>query len=324
MPDGRSGNRHTLKITSGAHRGKTVRFGGGKRTYGALRKTTKKGAYKKNAKKNFQVRRAPFVESKKRIQSRLEVGTPAAGIMNQTGNSLTTPFAEQAGTQLESGPGHPLYQLIPGPWSYLDMKQGLDDDQMIGSSVFSRYLTQKIRIKFPAGNSAWGVNGAPLTWYLIHGFVTVPIKLNEYTTTKLGEATRPFINAHIATYLKPYFDMRSDMLSFDNQRSSTIKVIRKLKLKTNRNTDMNIPASGTSMGIVGSGPEDLYVNCRWKTNRKTHYIKGIPSGDPADTEFRYPDGWIPFTCFYSPTLAQAGGNAGPIYWQDNCHWFTDS
>ena len=80
------------------------------------------------------------------------------------------------------------------------------------------------------------------------------------------------------------------------------------------------------MGIVGSGPEDIYTTCRRTTNRKTHYIKGTPSGDPLDTEFRYPDGWIPFTCFYSSTtcMLSAGGNGGPTYWQDNCHWFTDS
>ena len=133
--------------------------------------------------------------------------------------------------------------------------------------------------------------------------------LNEFTTTHVGGATRSFLNAHVDTYLKPYFDKRADMLSFDNQRSKTIKIIRKMKLKTNRNVDMNIHACGTSMGVVGSGPEDLHVTCRWTTNRKTHYIKGTPSGDPSDTEFRYPDGWIPFTCFYSPTMAQAGGNA---------------
>jgi hypothetical protein len=125
--------------------------------------------------------------------------------MDQTGNNPDT-GVETAGTQLESGPGHPLYQLIPGPWSYLDMKQGLQDDQMIGSSVFSRYLTQKIRIKFHSCNSAWGVDGAQLTWFLIHGFVTVPIILNEYTTTPEGGATRSFLNAHVDTYLKPYFD----------------------------------------------------------------------------------------------------------------------
>lgn len=289
----------------------------------ALKKTTRKGAYKKNAKKNFGVRRRPFVESKKRIQSVIEVGTGANGILNQTGNNLTT-GVEEAGTQLLSGPTHPLYQVIPGPWSYLDMKQGLGSDQMIGNNVFSRYLTQKIRIKLPAGNSAWGVNGVPITWFLIHGWVTVPIELNAFTTPLLGDYTRANLQTHIDTYLKPYFDIRADMLSFDDKRSKTIKIIRKMKLKTNRNTDMNIPAQGTSMGIVGSGPEDIYVNCRWTTNRKTHYIAGTPSGDPLDTEFRYPDGWIPFTCFYSPNLLSAGGNAGPTYWQDNCHWFTDS
>ena len=180
--------------------------------------------------------------------------------MDQTGNNPDT-GVETAGTQLESGPGHPLYQLIPGPWSYLDMKQGLDDDQMIGSSVFSKYLTQKIRMKFPAGNSARGVNGSPLTWFLIHGFVTVPIMLNEFTTTHVGGATRSFLNAHVDTYLKPYFDKRADMLSFDNQRSKTIKIIRKIKLKRNRNADMNIPASGTCCHVWVSPDQDprIYI-----------------------------------------------------------------
>jgi hypothetical protein len=35
----------------------------------------------------------------------------------------------------------------------------LNDDQMIGSSVFSKYLTQNFRIKLPTGINAIGVNG---------------------------------------------------------------------------------------------------------------------------------------------------------------------
>jgi hypothetical protein len=54
MPSGRSGKRHSLTIKSGASRGKIVHLGGGKRVYGALIRTTKKGAYKKGAKKIFK------------------------------------------------------------------------------------------------------------------------------------------------------------------------------------------------------------------------------------------------------------------------------
>lgn len=289
-----------------------------------LRKTTRVGAYNKAAKKNFKNRRAPFVEGKKRLQSVISLGTPATGIPNQSGVNQTT-GADEVGTQVDTGIGQPLYTLIPGCWSFMDMKKGLNDDQMIGSSVFSKYLSQKFRIKLPTGRDAIGVNGQSATWFLIHGWVKKSIDLNEYTVPALGNAGRDFINSHINTYVKPYFDNRYDMLSFDTKVDKHIKVIRKLKLKGNRNTDINVTQTGGSAPFsAGAAPEDIYVTCKWVTNRKIHYDIGKPSGDPDDTEFLYPGqtSWIPFSCFYTPTgLTNA---VGPQYWQDNCHWFSDS
>ena len=168
---------------------------------------------------------------------------------------------------------------------------------MIGSSVFSKYLTQNFRIKLPTGINAIGVNGESATWFLIHGRVKQSIDLNEYTNPILGGTGRDVINSHINTYVKPYFDNRYDMLSFDTKISKHIKVIRKLKLKTNRNTDINVTQTGGSAPFsAGSAPEDLYVTvCKWTTHRKVHYDEGKPSNDPDDTEFLYPgqNSWIP-------------------------------
>ena len=112
----------------------------------------KKGAYGKRAKKQFKNARRPFVEGKRRS---LEDCVADFGKYN----SGTTPNGILNPMELDTTPGYQSYGLsyiglddaFTGfhPVSFLQMRQGLGDENMIGFSVYVRYIKQKIQFQFP-------------------------------------------------------------------------------------------------------------------------------------------------------------------------------
>lgn len=278
-----------------------------------LKKTTAKGAYKKNAKKNFVKRRSPMVETKKRTQELTATGTAAP---NGVPNGITTTHAINF--------DH-AYEFVP-VWSFLSMTRGIGADQMIGNSVYAKYLKQRIVITLGHGNSTPGVAGIAEELRVIHGWVTAPLCLSAYTTPNNTALDRGDLQVHIQNQVKEFFDDRGDPLRFQPKNPSCLKILgnRKVVRKASQyNMQPHAVYDTDQAEIVYEGTGDeVTVNCTWPMNKKIHYQESTHQSGEAD-HWYYPNhSWLPFTMFYSPRFGAT--LAGPTYRYNNVFYFSDS
>lgn len=303
MPEGRSGRRHTLTITKGPHRGKKVHFGGGKRVYGALRKTSKKGAYKPARKSNFQKRRAPFVETKQQTDELLAAKNgDITGALKDGIRNPVVPLELTNGTSMT-----PIEFNVLPVQTFYSMNQGLDTSDMIGTSVYSRYLQARLEFELPSGQS--NTIQHPCNMYLVHGWITAPLNRTQHTTPAEGDQERDALIQYIKSHVEEHFNQRRDKLTWKPKRTNTVKILgyRKIKPKTNFNlgidsTMLNNPSGGgIQTYAVGSKPL-INMVCNWTTKRKVHYIKGFNDTTAGAIENYYPNfSWLPFMLVYNPT-----------------------
>ena len=108
---------------------------------GALKKTTRKGAYKPSRKRNFQRRRAPFVETKS-VDDILIAGK--AGVLNAGEESDTIRNPVHSLDISNGAAGNPnTFTMLPIN-SFNNMQRGLSHSDILGDYIYSRYLKAKI------------------------------------------------------------------------------------------------------------------------------------------------------------------------------------
>jgi hypothetical protein len=301
------------KRTTRSKPGNVVKQMGG--TRGALKKTTRKGAYNKTAKKNFRIRRAPFVETKSRTTEDCVKDTTFP-------NPLTTNHA------IPKDDG--FFSLDVQP--FLDMAQGLKEPEMIGNSVYSRYIKMKIEFTFPGGDYSLQ---NPYRLYVIHGWVKNTTGWTGVNQTlpygmKANDATYQNVKEFIHGNLKDYFDQREDKLRFIPKHNPNLVIKGYNAVRPNRNRSIQVPQIATAndsgaIKIVGS-PPIVSKSCTWQVNRKIHYQAGtVQSGQ---TSFFYPNqSWLPFVVLYTPDFdGVAGLDPGylPTMRFNAIHYYSDS
>lgn len=282
-------------------------FVGGRKP--GLRVTTKKGAYNKKRKQNFQNRRVPFVETKQQtdmivaIKAGVTTGTPVDTI------ALTTEQQQISyGTFVPGGTNVSQELTIFPVNSFMNMNTGLGSTEIIGSSVYSRYLKCKIEFQLP-----WGGYQIkhPCDMYLIHGWVTLPLGANDHTTPTRTDMSRDDVQSHIEEQVTEYFNQRSDKLQYIPKRTSNIKIegYQKLKVKNNSNLgpDPTWLYANNNITAMGSPPVINKV-ISWNTKRKVHYVQGkslLPPGPSGSSlPHMYPNyTWLPFFALYNPSAA---------------------
>jgi hypothetical protein len=309
----RSGRRHTLVLKSKGYAGRKVYLGGGKRVYGGLRKTSKPGAYNKGKKKNFQIRRAPFVETKSRVAEEVAV---AVGDSTQ----IVDP------TQELTIPNDDALTMVPMV-SMLTQHQGLEEDSMIGNSLYARFLKCKMQFMLPDGFHAIQ-HSADL--YVVAGWVKAPYSATSFTTITPQNVLPTVINDHIAKHVKDFFDEREDKLRFIPKVNTNIKITHYNRIKPNRNGALGVPSQvyGTTTAPTGykvaGGNPVINHSVTWKINRKLHYTHGKSLGSYSTMFLN--SSWLPFLTIYNPTYAQftAGTDYRIKFSSNNCFWYSDS
>lgn len=277
-----------------------------------LRKTTKKGAYKPARKKQMAIRRAPMTEQKTRETSDLVSAVPSLAILNT--------LLPQALVNDQA------YNSLPLPvLTY--MVNGTDEPEMIGRSIFAKYLTMKLEIKFPTGVSNEGAGNVlasglqPRELYLIHGFVKTSPNLTSRTDTtpdkfEYHQATGDddtAMNLWLASQIQPYFDDRQDKLLFIPKQNANIKILKYQKIVPNLQRQWDAPLVIQS-NVEEDEPDKYFTagsiplvnrTIKWPMMRKYHYEKGTAPDPSTDADFYYPNTnqWIPFACFYNPMFA---------------------
>lgn len=266
-----------------------------------LAKTTKKGAYNKQKKQNFQNRRVPFVETKQ--QSDILVALKAGILDDTTKDTIRNPTFPFTIENRDAAANANELTIFP-IYAYMNMNKGLEGSDMVGSSIYSRYLKAKVEIELPSGTNPIR---HPCDVYLIHGWVTQPLGATLHTTPTIGQMTRANIESHILENLQQYFNQRADKLVPVPKKTSNVVFEGYRKIKPKLNARLGVQPMALSTGVnntqtyQGAMPI-VNMNCSWKTKRKVHYSLGTTSGAVNNLEHNFPNyGWIPFMAVFNPT-----------------------
>lgn len=260
------------------------------RTKGAYKK---RGAYNSRNKKQFKNARRPFVEGKTRsLKDVLSSNVPQASqppdtlamSANYDWLGRSTVLLDDAYTGLQMS-------------SFTQQQRGLLEHQMIGNSIFVRYLKAKIKVDFPPIN----ILTKPAKLYLIHGWITTPPNWTTVTTPAVDTATTADLNNFINQRLRQYFDDTQDQMLFRPRiYDNGIKVIKKQKIEPNLQKQFSIPANQPSgpSSMYGAVPS-VHKSCTWNVNRKIHFEDS--TNGTGLTDYLYPNNtWLPFCVLYNP------------------------
>lgn len=255
----------------------------------------KRGAYGRRAKKQFKNARRPFVEGKTRsLADVLKTGfSESAGPPDTM--ELSTAFSGYGNTNVPLDDAYTNFQVS----SFITHQQGLQDYQMIGQSIFVKYIKAKMQIQFPPTFLLL----KPAQLYLIHGWITTPPMWTDMTTPKAHEASRAQLNAHINERLKQYFNDKQDQLLFRPKSwNNGIKVLGHQKIVPDLQRQFSVPANHNVVSTAMSGAvPNVNKSCTWNVNRKIHYQPSTDAGETGTVDFLYPNtSWLPFMCLYNP------------------------
>jgi len=277
-----------------------------------LKNTTRKGAYGKGAKKNFQKRRQPFVETKNQTDAIVALkGGATTGTEVDKLRLTTEPLKIE---YTEPDPTNPTANIpkeltILPIQAYMNMNQGLDHTELIGHSAYARYLKCKLEFQLPFGGNQIR---HPCDMFLIHGFITQPIGTNLHTVPTALDFTRTDYMNHIDQHLREYFNQRRDKLEYIPKQTSNIQLLGYRKLKVKRASNLGpdpqalVTVTGTdelttsTISNYGSHPV-INMSCSWPMKKKLHYTRGKTNSPNGLPFFYTPYAWIPFVALFNPT-----------------------
>ena len=287
----------------------------------AVKKVTAKGAYKKNVKNQMALRRAPIVETKQRVSSdtaQKNGFTPGGGALADRANPLNfRPLVMDD-----------AFTLVPID-SFYRQQRGLEEDHILGSSIFSKFLNMKHEFKFPDGKDITlfstqsnnnGLEPAgtpyqvpnvmiqkPTKIYLICGWVTQNwnCPLDQETDSngnplpgqrpQRDMATQGQLLNYISNQLRPYFDDEYDKLQFRPRETTNIKIDKYTRLKPRHDSAIGTQALPVTMDgqtkLVDAQGSIPSVFKSWsvKTNRKITFTQGQDTSYSVDNQNLYPN-----------------------------------
>ena len=236
----------------------------------------------------------------------------------------------QVGEFMIDGAGQPLRSRIFPIWSYYNPVQGITEKDMLGTTLTAKYLTAKVNFRFPQI-----IQTVNPKYYLIHGWVKVPMNLTEFTTPKRSELTRTAFTQHIADHINRDFDNDGDdeFLQFKQATNKDYVVLGKRLIRPNQNK-LQVQTqivSGQQTDVLGRLPEQ-HIVLKWPmNNRKIKYVRGVDSTLSGSAPFFYDNkGWLPFLIYYCPNVGQValspgtGDQKSPHISYNDKFWFSDS
>ena len=314
-------------------------------TYRMNRKTgkVKKNGYQKRRANNlatyrrkkmkFQNKRRPFVEIKSRSHKELWETLGGSDTYYPTVDGVSNPTSF---VTLTSGVNNsPVTSSMLPVWSYYNPVQGITEKDMLGTTLTGKYLSAKLTFRFPETPQVKNPR-----YYIIHGWVTTPTNLNEFTTPAKAAFTRNNLLSHIFNHLKRDFDQVGDLefLQFKEKVNKQYRILgykrinpdqRRQQFNPNQIFNPNAGSSGENQ-IAGTIPSDINLNLKWNlNNRKIKYSKGL-NQDTVITDgipfFYHNTGWMPFILYYCPDSGDIpnGVTNSPQLAYNDKFWFSDS
>ena len=230
---------------------------------GFMKKTTKRGAYKKQRKKQFQRRRAPFVETK-----------------TKNHEELVTQFGMNDPNKYNVS--NTMHKHM-NPSSFLMYLAGIGENEVIGQSLYARYLKMKISVQFPhpsvqiGGTTPQKIPLSPQRYELVWGYVN-PTKFTPSTPPSVTAATIGDINQFINLKVVEYFNERKDHNRFIPKRNATISIVGRRKVRPDKRFQSTAPMQTIEGGAISAdyaiGTVPKYnTTISWPMNRKIHLEK---------------------------------------------------
>lgn len=301
------------------------RWSRGTQTGAPMKKVSKKGAYKKNVKNQMVLRRAPVVETKQRVQADIDA-------LNGLHPDNLIHLAQHNCINWRVVDLSSAFTLLPLT-CFTRNSHGLQDYQMIGDSLFSKFLNLRTQFRFPDGRSMiadpqyTGSGPAPdvrnmmiehsCKVYLICGWITEPSNFPITalsSKTPAADVTEAILAQYITENLFPYFDDDQDKLLFRPKQTSNIKIEKYVRISPDNDSQIGTQAHPNQRNTIsstrahGSIP-DVARSWSTKTNRKLTHTLGLPiENPPATPSVPKPDqqnyftnnNWIPFAMIYNP------------------------
>jgi len=308
-----------------------------------MRKTTKRGAYKKGKKRAMVTRRAPLVETKTRELA--EIASPFGAQSGQIADpTVYNPL--MSSTLLPPGtftaiPSTGIYSLLTLANFYTQFQVGqrvaVDNaNRMSGNNVFAKYLNVKGIVRFPVDQA---IQQYPQSLELIWGYCP-PINATTSTAPAVTGLSPASIYSHITQQISEYMNAQSDQLRFHPKRDQSCQIIGRRKVRPNLQRQYTAPAQivgedADKAETVGVVP-DWKFNVSFKMMRKTHYDRGgtiqytDDLGNVIDEVcYNLNDHRIPFVAFYQPDYGVINAGAPnadtvPNVAYNSMFYFTDS
>lgn len=284
-------------------------------------KTSKRGAYKKNRKKQMAIRRAPLVETFKyqsapNTNSLLHLSTTNAFnlILNQSfccgyTQGLDIPV-DGVSTSVNVGP------------------------TCRGRDVYSKLTAMKLRFDFPENDFMIRTNYTPPQ--VIHGWVKKTMfKTSDTLPIPIDVTEQTFID-HITAVMENQFDDANDKLDFVDKRPSEYIIVGRKNIVPNKNKMIEPPPQLVSNNIDPSidhyrgALPPVFHTIKWNVNRKLGLQMSMKWADAAGQgppRFYPADCWIPFCIVYNPSFGKQNdavpqGQIAVSY--NSVHYYTDS
>lgn len=303
-----------------------------------LKKTTKKGAYRKGAVKQMAKRRNPMVEQKTRVLSEIwqmngHDADPTTGLIDPINNGNGWPLIQGIGNSPVYTSG--VFSLLP-LHNYTCMFQAgrLNTDnsnRMQGNNIFAKYLNVKGKVIWPAGDD---ISRQPQSLQMIWGW-TCPSNFTTLTTPNVSAALPQNLTAHIVEQVAEYMNAKVDEFSFIPKRNNNLRILGKRWIKPRQGDQYTaVPnAHTTTTGtdkISGTLP-DTRFNISFKIFKKTHYDAGGNINYVGTTDqdqcYNLNDHQVPFVVFYQPnesTLYPGDADKRPSVAYNSILYYTDS
>lgn len=284
-----------------------------------MKRTTKRGAYGKGAKRAMMIRRAPFVETKSKTHEDLVVQFP--GLIDRT--DWYTYDTEHAHLN---------------PETFFLWGRGMEENEVIGNSCFAKYLKMKIHVRFPqpSQNTSAGLKQIPMlpqNYELVWGWIPNELNFTGTTTPQADQVTHTDINEFINHRVVDYFNEQKDKLRFIPKRASTIRITGRRKVRPDLRRMSTAPPQTIDPTVgsdyaVGTIP-DYFTSISWNMNKKLHLTPSTKL--VGSTQGLYPNfgTWLPFCTLINWEYdALPGGSERktlcPSVQYNDCIWYTDS
>lgn len=283
-----------------------------------MKRTSKKGAYKKDKVKALAIRRNPIVENKTRVLSEIwqmngHDADPATGLIDPINGGEGWPLmAGVAGNAIYSSG---IFNILPLHNCTTQFQSGRlntdNSDRMIGNNIFAKYLNVKGKVRWPNGDN---ISRLPQSLQLIWGY-TSAANYTSNTVPAVGGLLPQQLTAHIVEQIGEYFNAQVDEFSFRPKRNNNLTILGKRWIKPTQGNQYtavpgHLPATIGADRVEGTLP-DTKFNISFKMFKKLHFDAGGNISYVGTTDqdqcYNLNDHQIPFVCFYQPDEATLGG-----------------